>query len=324
MIDQVLNELSFCRFREPPRYCAAANRSQARLWMDTLVRTLSGTGKLGLPRSLRTGESLSNQEIAPDYTVAQWRNDPQVSRDVRQLFRQYSTKYPLLDGVLESLVDRARGCEAKFQGIQCEGLLAAYLLDGLAISLPSDPAWSVNSLEITLLELDADGLSERVQIVLHCSSPGHASALAGEFTIRQRQIALTGRDLVEHQPQLLPNIRFCDDAETSLSTSKQNDPAFSWIRRCLFELNDYCVRWSTGPFRHEELRCQPTPESESLSNNPELRRLRTFVCPDGERRYFQWHLKNFGRNLRLHYFPIEKERIVLIGYIGRHLPTQLY
>jgi hypothetical protein len=147
MIDQVFNELSFCRFREPGLPCAAVNRSQARAWMDALVRTLSATAKLGLSRSLRTLESFSHQEIAPDYNVAQWRNDSLVSRDLRQLLRQYSTKSPLLDGVVESLVDRARGCEGKFQDIECKGLLAAYLLDCLAISLASDPAWSANNVE---------------------------------------------------------------------------------------------------------------------------------------------------------------------------------
>jgi len=111
--------------------------------------------------------------------------------------------------------------------------------------------------------------------------------------------------------QLLPNIRFCDDAEAALSTAQQHDQAFSWMRRCLFELNDCCRRWSGGPFPHEELRCKPTPESESISNNPELRRLRTFVCPDGAKRYFQWHLKNFGRNLRLHYFPMKRKELSL-------------
>jgi len=324
MIDQVFNELSFCRFREPGRPCAAVNRSQARVWMDALVRTLSAAAKLGLSRSLRTLESFSHQEIAPDYNVAQWRNDSQVSRDLRQLFRQYSTKSPLLDGVIESLVDRARGCEGKFQDIECKGLLAAYLLDCLAISLASDPAWRANNVGIILTELDEGGLSESTQQVLHCSSPEQVTVHAPELRSRQRQILATGRDLVDHRERLLPNLRFCGDVEATLSPLAQNDPVLSWTRRCLFELNDYCSLWTTGAFRHEELRCQPTPESESVSNNPELRRLRTFTCPDGERRYFQWHLKNFGRNLRLHYIPSETERIVIVGYIGPHLPTKLY
>jgi hypothetical protein len=324
MIDQVLNELSFCRFKEPERPCAAADRRQARQWMDTLVRTLSATAKLGLPRSLRTLGSLSDQKIAPGYSVAQWRNDPQVNHELRQLFRLYSTKSPLLDGVLESFVDRARGCEGKFQGFECKGLLAAYLLDSVAISLPSDAAWRANKLEIVLSELDEDGLNESAQPILHCSSPEHVAGHAAELTSRQRQIVATGRDLVENRDRLLPNIEFCHDSEVALSALGQNDPGLSWVRRCLFELNDYCAQWLMGPFHHEELRCRPTPESESVSNNPELRRLRTFVCPDGEIRYFQWHLKNIGRNLRLYYFPSEKEHIVIVGYIGPHLQTQRY
>ena len=147
-MDQVLNELSFCRFREPQQPCVAANRAEARVWMTTFVQTLSATARLGLPRSLRTQESFAIQQIAPDYNVAQWRNDVEVDRDLRELLRQYSTKSPLLDGLLATLVDRSRGCEAKFEGVECKGLLVAYLLDCLAISLPSDAAWNVDRLKI--------------------------------------------------------------------------------------------------------------------------------------------------------------------------------
>jgi hypothetical protein len=230
-MDQVLNELSFCRFREPQQPCAAANRTEARAWMTTFVQTLSTTARLGLPRSLRTMESFAIQQIAPDYNLAQWRNDVAVDRDLRELFRQYSTKSPLLDGLLATLVDRSRGCEAKFEGVECKGLLVAYLLDCLAISLPSDAAWNVDRLKIALAELDEENgnVPEANETVLHCGSPEHAARHAAEFEARKRSTIATGRDLVDQKTRLLPYIVFCENAETVLRNLGSNDPVFLWV-----------------------------------------------------------------------------------------------
>jgi hypothetical protein len=266
------------------------------------------------------------QQIAPDYNVAQWRNDTEVNRDLRQLFRQYSTKSPLLEGVLKALIERARGCEAKFEGADCSGLLVAYLLDCLAISLPSDPAWNVDRLQITVVQLDEEEgyVRESNDTVLNCSTPKHAMGHAPEFERRRRSLVADGRDLVDQKEQLLPHVILCRDVEATLRNLAPNDPCFVWVRRCLFELNDLCNDLSDGEFHHQQLISHPTRESESVRSNEELRRLRIFTCPDGEQRFFEWHLKHYGLNFRLHYFPKVDDRTVLVGYFGHHLPTSLY
>ena len=69
-------------------------------------------------------------------------------------------------------MQRERVCEAKFEGIEAKGLLVAFLLDSLSVSLPSDPAWQTARLSVSILELDEGGdpvLTD--EIILHAASP---------------------------------------------------------------------------------------------------------------------------------------------------------
>jgi hypothetical protein len=286
--------------------------------MEALVRTLAEASRNGFPRSLRTMEEFAYQELAPGYTLVQWRNDAAVERDVRQLFRQYTTRSPLLDGVLFEVRERARGCEARFEGVEGKGLLAAFLLDGLAASVPSDPIWRTARLSVRIIELEEDG---RVRNV---SSPAEVRELAPALNEARRLAARTGRQLVEQRLSLLPHLRFCGDVDTVLRGMGENDERLHWLRTRLFELNDVCASWAEGEFPHDSLAGRPSSESQSVNENEALRRLRLFTCDDGEVRYFERHLKNNFLNLRMYYFPKSDERIVLVGYIGRHLPTAQY
>jgi hypothetical protein len=237
--------------------------------------------------------------------------------------KRFSTKSPLLDGVFEQIVERSQASEARFEGIEAKGLLAAFLLDTLAISLASDAAWSTHMLNVHIYELDAfsavQGTDERIQ---HASTPEHVSQHAPVFEEQSRNLVQSGKDLVQHRELLLPWIRFCSRAEEELLWMGRNDSRVPWVKRCVFDLNDCCRNWSQGEFQHESLRGKASPEGEAVHNDPDLRRQRTFVCPDGQERYFDWHLKKSG--WRLYYLPKADEHLVLIGYIGLHLDTQRY
>jgi hypothetical protein len=323
--DLVLNELSLSQFRRMGQPRAAANQQQARAWMGGLVQTLIATSRIGLSRSLRTFEDFSNQELAPGYYVYNWRNDPVVNADERRLFSSFITKSPLLDGLADSIMDRARGCEATFEGVAAKGLLVAFIQEFLAVSFASDAAWLVSRLEIQLSELDADGNLERgIQAVRHASRSADVDDLAEHFRSRQRREAVSGEDLVDRREELLPHVRFCGDVAQALRGIGRNDQRLGVLRRWLYELNDCCANWLHGPFPHGSLRARPSCESRTVYDNVGLRRLRMFRCPDGQERYFEWHMKNLGLNLRLHYLPTSEGHIVSIGYIGPHLPTQQY
>ena len=58
-------------------------------------------------------------------------------------------------------------------------------------------------------------------------------------------------------------------------------------------------------------------ESQSVKNNPDLNKFRLFTI-DGEKVYFDNHLKNLSNGYRIYF--LKKDEKIYIGYIGKHLP----
>ena len=80
--------------------------------------------------------------------------------------------------------------------------------------------------------------------------------------------------------------------------------------------------WQAGYFSLEGY-----PFEESGESEPTLNKYggeRTFLCPDGEERLFERHVKLKECNWRIHFFPEVKTTKVIIGYVGSHLPTDKY
>ena len=62
-------------------------------------------------------------------------------------------------------------------------------------------------------------------------------------------------------------------------------------------------------------------ESSSVEQDLKLKKLREFEI-DGNKEYFQKHIKNLPNGYRIHYF--EKNDKIYIGYIGTHLAIWIY
>lgn len=73
------NELSLCT--------PAPDIITARQWMSQLILTLRQATTTGVRRILRTSNEINSLEIAPDYPIARWRNDPEVDREERRFYR---------------------------------------------------------------------------------------------------------------------------------------------------------------------------------------------------------------------------------------------
>jgi len=85
----------------------------------------------------------------------------------------------------------------------------------------------------------------------------------------------------------------------------------------LFSLNAFCAAWQNGGFAPEAIPCPVSPESEAtLQKYPEER---TFLCPDGTSRLFNWHAK--VSSWRIYFDPGLGLGRLLVGYVGKHLRT---
>ena len=77
----------------------------------------------------------------------------------------------------------------------------------------------------------------------------------------------------------------------------------------------------TDSFHFHKVR---SASAESLATIDTFGNRRRFVRPDGRHRTFEWHLKGIPNGWRIHILADEAERKVMIGYVGKHLPTVRY
>jgi putative addiction module killer protein len=205
-LEMILNECSIGHGENIPT---------AQAWMMQLIDTIRSARKLGIS-ILRTKTELNTAQIAPDYSIAQWRNDHSVDREVQRFFRSLQTKSPFIDESIESdLQEKNSSSEFFYNGSPVLGLGIAYLLDGLAISLPSAPQWDMPHIHIQQDFLDPETAeidSEAIEIH-HASHPDH---------------------LIVHKNWIDELTRFTpwhpeDDILPSYTTADGNTPIADWL-----------------------------------------------------------------------------------------------
>jgi hypothetical protein len=322
--EPVLNELSL----ETP----AASIAEARQRMSRFIAMfVTATGSYKLERTLRVkDEHINYLQLAPDYPLARWRNDPQVAREERNFFRILETKHPYLVEHADH-ADAALTMECLWNDKPAVGFQAAFLLDSIAFSVPSDSVWDTSRVEVSVRELDAEGnwLPAHIEAVAHASIRRHLRELA--VWIQQRQQAeidqklkkvQTGTELWNQRSTLFPSLEFCAVVQEQLQEHAPQPDHIKAVRLRLLYLEQYSQQWRAGGFDEKQLAGNASPESDATLDHPEYGPKRVFQCPDGQEQMFSWHLK-MG-SWRLHFYPDEERKFIIVGYIGPHLPTVKY
>lgn len=219
--------------------------------------------------------------------------------------------------------ERALGHDFQLDGENAVGLGIAYLLDTLSVSFNSHQKWDTHQIFVQVNNIDEEGdlLTEEIDIK-HAVSVEHIRRHEGWFSTQRRGKIIDGADLWKHRIELFPSLILCDRVGEQLSNYKSSDPIFRQITKKLFLLEDYFSAWSHANFDSTQIACKTTPEStETLSRyNSEHR----FVCPDGEKKLFSWHIRTTPGDGRIFFFPDEKLGKGIIGHIGSKLPTVKY
>ncbi len=307
----VLNELSI----ETP----APNASIARQWMSNLMQTVRSINAETKSRAiLITQYNFHLTLLASDYTLRQWLNDIEVDKEERRFIRSLSTKTPFSEGVPDSdevqLLENNRGsCEFRYQGKPAIGLGVAYLLDIISVSLLSEICWDFSYLDLDAISIDED--DKKITIV-HASRKEHLQDHI-DWIKNRIHSSIDGRDLWEQKDYLFPNLHFCSSVENQLQSLSTGNFMLEHVKERLRKLQKYTESWTEKSFNSDLLNCSASPESESTLKK--YSKERTFICPDGRKRIFSWHVR-LPLAWRIHFYP-EKPRKILIGYIGEHLPT---
>ncbi len=93
------------------------------------------------------------------------------------------------------------------------------------------------------------------------------------------------------------------------------------VIKAIFGLQMCSNSWLGSRFSLETYSLEESGESEATLNR--YSQERTFRCPDGKERLFERHIKLRFCNWRIHFFPLQHGKVI-VGYVGRHLPTDKY
>jgi hypothetical protein len=322
--DLILNELSL---RHP-----APNEQVAQQRMSELIKTIKAVKAQGVKVSLRTKENFHTIILAPNYPLRRWLND---ADQVERIFiKTLATKAPfsteIVNSEIQDIENNASLSEFRYQGELAIGLGIAYVLNTItintiAISLLSQECWDCNRLELEFRCLDEDGeiISEIVEII-HASRSSHVQEHASLIQKNQERIyqeVSNGVELWERRQELFPNLEFCDAVRKQLENILTRQLELQPVINILCQLQKCCQNWDSGYFNLDGYSIEESGESKPTLEK--YSKERTFVCPDGEERLFERHVKLRFCNWRIHFFA-EQPGTVIIGYIGHHLPTIKY
>jgi hypothetical protein len=319
-LEMVLNELSF--------QAPAPDIPTARKQMAILVNTIQAATKKGVKRILRTHQNFNDIDLAASYPLSRWRNDPEVEREIVSFLRTIALKHPYLASINDlQIIDKGYLSEFFYNQEKAEGLGIAFLLQSLAISLPSDTRWNSHHLVLTYERVDDNGelIVDEVE-VNHASSREHVSQLAKWFNERIHETTQTkvhnGSDLWMYRDELFPHLQFCASVESQLQKILSGYAELHSIIKRLFEFEAYCKDWRDGSFDHQKLPSKITPES--VTTLEMYKKEHTFRCPGGEYYLFSWHARLTPGAWRIYFYPEETTRQIIIGHIGHKLANKLY
>lgn len=307
-LEMVLNDLSL----QP-----AGDIYSARQWMSDFVQTVKTATSHRVSRVIRTQSDIFDVVLAENYPMRRWLNDGDVDRVARQYVKRLTTKAPFWDG-LPDLYQRVQSSAFEYDEKAAHGLGIAYLLEGLALSLPSEECWNTARLSLNAL-LDEDGEIETVSVI-HASHPNHIGEHKEWIQERLRSDIEDGEDLWNRRSELLPSLKFCEGVDCQMS--ELSPTMLRPVARRLFELDAYCYNWTEGGFDPDQFPARATPESQATLQRYEDERV--FLCPDGVERLFSWHVRVTPGSWRIYFDPEPGPGAMFIGYIGPHLPTVMH
>lgn len=317
-VEMVLNELSL----QPANDIWVAQQRMS-IFLNTVVIATTN----GVKRSIRTQEGLYALMLGPDYPVSKWVNDNKVDLEVRRFFRRLTTKTPFLQDLEQTSIHGTVILSDPFlEHERAVGLGVSFWLEALAVSFPSEQRWDTSYLPIRMSQLDENSeLFDTIEEVHHASNADHIKDHLDWIRerIRGNQVKVrNGIDLCIHKKSLFPHLHFCASVEDQLKALLTGDLKVLAIQKKLQELESFCVDWLNGPFDPQKIASKITTESQATLRTYSSER--TFICHDGEKRLFSWHMRLTPGEWRIYFHPIASGQELIIGYIGHHLPTVDY
>jgi hypothetical protein len=253
---------------------------------------------------------LNQLELAPGYFVEQWIAARSRNLELWRIIRSMRSRAPYSD-VLP--LGAGEGVDIRWNGLEARGLCAAYLMDGLLVSMLVDSVWDTPQVHGTGTEIIETGdgeadFDEYPIDVRHAAKLEHVEV--HDDWLRQAGIAAfrNGSEIWASRQDLYPNLQFLPDVEDQLRGLRQD-----WVIPVadrLSTLEEAIAEWDPRINREPSWRTEVTPEGE------QRKRLCWFTDLDGARRLFDLHARFRPHQGRIHLRLIPEDRKARIAYVG--------
>lgn len=272
--------------------------------------------------------ALFGMMLSDGYTLSHWLGDREADRDQKLFFRRITTKVRLDEDMTQAVMDRfylsefflKDHIETAQHGPEARGLGLAFLLDTVALSLPSEEHW--RSIRVRLLHrwLEVDGSEEERSVdVFNVSRVGHGELVTDEL-LRRKQTGLRANPLTlaDRMRDCFPHLGFGQDVNEQIAGLPAD--VLGLVTTKLIALDGAVRDWRRGTTEAPVL---PKVHAESEPTMQQFGHLRRFRGMDGRIEVFVPHAM-VGSRHRIHFRIMEQEKSLEIGYIGVHLPTKKF
>ena len=271
------------------------------------------------PARLTTIESfdLYGLLLTDGYTLHHWLTDKTVDRDLQALLWAISTKVAFAQNVPGAVKDRFFLSEFHYDDQEAAGLGLAYLLGTAAVSLLSAEWWARVQLRLRHTWIDIDeSVRSREVAALNIADRNQAEQVNDELLKLSRD-ELTGNPtgLADRKQECFPHLAFGVDVDDQLSVLPAD--VIEQVIGKLIVLDGAVRDWRRNASESPVL---PKVHNESEPTMARYGDRRVFRDRRGDAKEFRPHAM-VGCSYRIHFVVDQRERVLEIGYIGKHLPT---
>lgn len=265
--------------------------------------------------------------VGPAYSVSDWLQDG--DRDLRKLFYKITTKVGLGEHVDSAVKDRFYASSFLVGAdrgpgrlVEAPGLGLAHLLDGVAASLASDPLWCRPTVDICHVWLDGEEHEHTEDVeVVNVAQLADVVVVADKL-YRQWQDDMKGRqgatgDGIRSIAKVFRHLAFGMDVEEQLGRLAADARRVIWNK--LMEFDGAVREWRRGGATTPSL---PGVRSEGTATMDQFGESRIHRNRHGTERVYKLHVS--AGSCRIHFRVERKEKVVEVGYVGRHLPTKKF
>lgn len=255
------------------------------------------------------------------YSFQNWLNDDTVDREYKRFLRIYMSEH--IEYVDTTNVDGEFRVNIDGNNHIGVGCALAHEKQDVLLSRITHDIWKAENIEGNYYALDEDGeISSKASCLTNINELMHCEKLKEIALEREFADISSGYDLWEKRERLYPNLIFCDDVKKHIYDNPEKYHIIKIMER-LKKLQDYFSQ-PHGFYDPKELGLNARTESDTVKNDPDLKKYRLFKLPTGEQKYFFDHIGFYGKfsGGRIHFLPMVEEHKCYIGYIGKHLPTK--